>query len=196
MVNREGGRPYVLGIGGTARAGSSSQRALAAALRSASELGAETRMFSVDQLELPMYSPESEERTEAARELVGEVGGADGLIVSSPGYHGGISGPVKNALDYLEDLHEAPRPYLEGIPVGCIACAHGWQATMTTLVALRSIVHALRGWPTPLGLAINSLEGGFDADGRASDPGLETRVVTMARQVVEFPRLRATAGAL
>jgi FMN reductase len=196
MENREGERPYVLGIGGTVRPDSSSQRALSAALRAAAEFGAETRMLSIAELDLPMYSPESEERTEAARLLVAEVGRADGLIVSSPGYHGGISGPVKNALDYLEDLRDAPRPYLEGIPVGCIACAHGWQATVTTLTAMRAIVHALRGWPTPLGVAVNSMETRFDEQGDASDPALVGRMETLARQVVEFPRHPAAAGAL
>jgi FMN reductase len=43
---------------------------------------------------------------------VAEVERADGIVIASPGYHGGISGMVKNALDYLEDLRDAPRPYL------------------------------------------------------------------------------------
>ena len=38
-----------------------------------------------------------------------------------------------------------------GLPVGSIACGAGWQAAGQTLSALRAIVHALRGWPTPIG---------------------------------------------
>ena len=72
------------------------------------------------------------------------------IIVASPAYHGGVSGLVKNALDYVEDLRDAKRPYLDGRAVGCIACAGGWQAAVATLTGLRSISHALRGWPTPL----------------------------------------------
>jgi len=74
-----------------------------------------------------------------------------GLIVASPGFHGGPSGLIKNALDHLEELRGDDRPYLDGRAVGCIVCAAGWQATAT-----RSTVHALRGWPTPLGVTINS----------------------------------------
>ena len=37
---------------------------------------------------------------------------ADGLLVASPGYHGGISGMMKNALDYVEDLRADERVYL------------------------------------------------------------------------------------
>jgi hypothetical protein len=39
-------------------------------------------------------------------------------IVGSPGYHGAISGLVKNALDYIEDLREDPRVYLDNTPWG------------------------------------------------------------------------------
>ena len=49
-----------------------------------------------------------------------------------------------------------PRPYLADMPVGLIATAYGWQATGLTIAALRSIVHALRGWPTPFAAAINT----------------------------------------
>ena len=44
------------------------------------------------------------------------------------------------------------------------ACASGWQAATTTLVAFRSIVHALRGWPTPLGVCINTTAPAHEAD--------------------------------
>jgi FMN reductase len=107
------------------------------------------------------------------------------VLISSPGYHGGISGLLKNALDYTEELRDEPRPYLDGKAVGCIACAHGWQAGATTLVGLRSIVHALRGWPTPLGVAINSTppEDGGDV---LEEPRVLSQLQTVARQVVEF----------
>jgi hypothetical protein len=77
---------------------------------------------------------------------------------------------VKNVLDYVEDLRADIRLYLDGRAVGCVAMALGWQATVTTLTALRSIVHALRGWPTPLGAALNSVEVTFDGSGAPPTP--------------------------
>jgi len=94
-----------------------------------------------------MYVPDATLRTDKARRLIGALAGCDAVIIASPGYHGGPSGLIKNALDYVEDLRDDERPYFDGRAVGCIACAAGWQATTTTLIALRSIVHALRGWP-------------------------------------------------
>jgi FMN reductase len=104
----------------------------------------------------------------------------------SPGYHGTVSGLVKNALDYVEDLRADPRPYLDGRAVGCVAMALGWQATVTTLTALRSIVHALRGWPTPLGAALNSTEMSFDDHGVPSDLAVGRTLGTIGEQVVQF----------
>lgn len=190
-----GERPYVLGIGGTTRSGSSSQRTLLAALNAASRLGAEVRMIAGEQLNLPLYAPDDPTRSEEARTLVAEVARADGLIIASPGYHGGVSGPVKNALDYLEDLRDTPRPYLDGVAVGCIACAYGWQATGTTLTALRSIVHALRGWPTPLGVVVNSAQTKLHEDGTVDDPAVAANLELLARQVVEFASMRLRAAA-
>ena len=114
-------------------------------------------------------------------------------MLGSPGYHGGLSGLVKNALDYLEDLHDDPRPYLDGRAVGCIACAYGGQATATTLTSLRSIVHALRGWPTPLGVTVDSGSTVL-GDGVIIDQQLHARLHTLGQQVMEFARARAASG--
>lgn len=180
-------RPLIVGIGGTTREASSTDRALRTALKAAQEAGAETHLFGGPTLaRLPHFAPENPERTEEQRHFVNTVRRADGLIVASPGYHGGVSGLVKNALDLLEDLRGDERPYLDGRAVGCIATAAGWQAAVTTLEALRAIVHALRGWPTPFGASLNTAESIFDASGNCTDKKTRDALATVARQVVEF----------
>jgi FMN reductase len=181
-------RPFIVGLGGTTRATSSTERAVAAALKWAEAHGAETLLLGAADLQLPVYAPECAHRADAARSLVAHLRRADGVVVGSPGYHGGISGLVKNALDYAEDMRGDARPYLEGRAVGCIASAAGWQATSTTLMALRSVVHALRGWPTPLGVTINSAEPVFDGDGACLLPSLDRQLQLLASQVMAFAR--------
>jgi FMN reductase len=176
---------HVVGIGGSIRSDSQSERALQIALAGAESAGAKTTMISGAQLMLPFYDPSESERPAAAIRLVEELRSADGVLLVSPGYHGTISGLVKNALDYVEDMRGDEPPYLDGRAVGCVAAAFGWQAAVTTLTALRSIVHALRGWPTPLGAAVNSAEVTFDEYG-CSDPKVEATLRTIGRQVVEF----------
>lgn len=176
----------VVGIGGSIRPNSQSERAMRIALAGAREAGAYTVEVTGPDLVLPFYDPSLPERPEAASRLIAALRDADGVVLVSPGYHGTVSGLVKNALDYVEDLRADGRPYLDGRAIGCVAAAQGWQASVTTLTALRSIVHALRGWPTPLGAALNSREVNFDLDGGCSDPAVGETLRTIGRQVAEF----------
>lgn len=146
----------IVGIGGTLREGSSTERAVASVLEYARSAGAETVLIGGPALAMPFYSTETQDRTDAAFSLVEALRAADGVVIGSPGYHGGVSGLIKNALDYVEDLREDKRPYLDGRAIGLIASAGGEQAGMTTLSMLRNITHALRGVPTPYGCVINS----------------------------------------
>jgi FMN reductase len=183
-------RPLIVGLGGTLSEASSSERALRYALDTAAAEGARTKLFTAEALDLPMYTVDRARRTPAAVALVDALAEADGVIIATPAYHGGISGLVKNALDYIEDLRADDRPYLDGRAVGCIVCAYGWQATTTTLVSLRSTVHALRGWPTPLGVAINSSQTRFDDSGLVSDPRCAEQLSALGRQVIDFAGAR------
>ena len=88
-------------------------------------------------IDLPMYAPHESGAHPEGAELVGALRDADAVVVGSPGYHGAVSGLVKNALDYIEDLREDPRVYLDNTPWGCISCAYGWQAAVGTLGQLR-----------------------------------------------------------
>jgi FMN reductase len=108
------------------------------------------------------------------------------VVIASPGYHGTVSGLVKNALDYLEELRTDARPYLDGRPVGAIAVAKGWQAANGTLGTIRQVIHALRGWPTPLGLTINSAVTRFDEFDVVDDDAVATGTDLLAAQLIEF----------
>ncbi|OBF35718.1 FMN reductase [Mycolicibacterium peregrinum] len=180
--------PFVVGLGGTLRADSSTERAVRYCLAAVERQGGRTRMFAGPDLELPMYAPHSLERTPAALEFVSALRDADAVVVGSPGYHGAISGLVKNALDYIEDLREDPRVYLDNTPWGCISCAYGWQAAVGTLGQLRSIGHALRAWPTPLGVAINSADKIWSETGELTDGTVRGQLDMLATQLLNFGR--------
>jgi FMN reductase len=180
--------PYIVAVGGTLRPNSSTEKAMQHVLNAAQRAGARIKLISGPSLQLPMYQPENPQRTEAARDLVAELAMADGIILGSPGYHGSISGLIKNALDYAEDLRADARPYFSGRAVGCIATAAGWPGAVNTLGALREIVHALRGWPTPLGAAINSAEKVFDDDGGCLVPRVAQTLDLIAGEVMGFAR--------
>ena len=117
------------------------------------------------------------------------------MIIATPGYHGGMSGLVKNAVDHLEELRTDERPYLDGRAVGVIVSAGGWQAAGAALVSVRSAVHALRGWPTPFGVTVNSAEQRPDEHGRF-DERIDGALGILAGQLVEFVGWRRAAARL
>ncbi|MER6916113.1 NADPH-dependent FMN reductase [Streptomyces sp. NPDC000594] len=180
----------IVGIGGSTRPGSTAELALRATLAAAARLGARTTVIGGAELIMPLYDPgeRPRDRCRPARRLLDAVAEADGVVIASPAYHGSTSGLIKNALDHIEELRTDRRPYLTGRAVGCLAVSQGWQSGVATLGTLRTITHALRGWPTPLGVVVNTSAVGFTEDGSCTDPHVREQMETMARQVVEFAR--------
>jgi FMN reductase len=176
---------FVVGIGGSTRPLSSTELVVRAVLERLERQGAATALYAGERLLLPPYE-QTPACADACRELIADVRRADAVVVGSPGYHGSMSGLVKNALDYLEELRDDDRPYLDGRPVGCISTAYGWQAAVNTLTTLRQIVHALRGWPTPYGITLNVADGLAQDNGRVSDPNIEQAAEVMAMQISSF----------
>jgi FMN reductase len=176
--------PRIVALGGTVNPGSSTEQALRLAANIAAGEGAEVQVFGGEYLTaLPHYLGPLHDVSQGA-EMVAAVREADGLLIAAPGYHGTISGVVKNALDYLEDLARDDRPYLDGRAVGLIATAFGDQASMSTLLTMRAITHALRGWPTPMGATIRTYRGLFSPDGECLDERARGQLELVGKQVV------------
>ncbi|WP_240136164.1 NADPH-dependent FMN reductase [Streptomyces sp. MUM 178J] len=179
----------VVGIGGSSRPGSTVERALRLVLGEAARLGAEVSLVGGAELELPLFDPRTAAgRRPPARRLLAEVAAADGVVLASPAYHGTVSGLLKNALDHLEQLRDDVRPYMSGRAVGSVAVGQGWQGAVTTLGALRDAAHALRGWNTPLGVAVSTAAARFTEAGECDDRHIRDQLTTMAAQVVDFAR--------
>lgn len=184
-------RPLIVGLGGTTREGSTAERALRTALEHAASLGCDTLCLGANALPTEMFDPTRTERSERARALVEALRRADGIIIATPSYHGGLSGLIKNAIDFTEDMRGDTRVYFEGRAVGCIVCADGAQAMGATLAQLRAITHALRGWPTPYAATLNTRNKPFGGDGQAADPAALQACETVAAEVAQFARMAA-----
>ncbi len=181
-------------IGGTVFPGSTTELALRTAMASAAAQGADIALFDGSYLDqLPHYRGEGHSLRDGA-DMVEAVRAADGLLISAPGYHGTVSGLVKNALDYFEELASDARPYLDGRAVGLIATAYGDQATVSTMQTLRIVVHALRGWPTPMGATIRIHPGLFGDDGACLDERARVQLELVGQQVVRGARGLVSLG--
>jgi FMN reductase len=188
-------RVRVVALGGTPFPESSTEKALGVAARAAAAAGADIVTFGGPYLaRLPNYLTIPPSECDEAAKLLEAIRGCDGVLIASPGWHGSVAGFVKNALDYLEETAKDHRPYLDGVSVGLIATAYGWQAATSTLATMRSITHALRGWTTPLGAGVNCAGGIFEGD-TCLDPKATNQLETVGRQVVDFAILRRATNA-
>lgn len=183
----------VVGIGGSWSRVSTSRSALEIALEGAAEAGAETRLFDVRELDLPMYDPDATDAPLRAHEYVEAVCGAHALIWSSPLYHGSISGSFKNTLDWLQLLNDETPPFLTDKVVGLISTAGGTQG-LQAVNTMEFITRALRAWAVPLVLPIARAGQAFDDEGNPRDAVTTQQLHALGREVVRAARQFGTDG--
>ncbi|TYK51429.1 NADPH-dependent FMN reductase [Actinomadura decatromicini] len=156
------------------------------------ERGALTQVFRGADLEFPFYRPGTKARDRPEiKNYLRAMEKADAVVLVSPAYHGGVSGLLKNAIDYLNELGEASRPLLDGRAIGCVAVARGEQGAASTLAMLRTIGHALRGWPTPLGVALSNEQAQTDSGGVPRVERTRAQLKVMLGQVISHSRISA-----
>ncbi|MGJ8603154.1 MAG: NADPH-dependent FMN reductase [Marivita sp.] len=110
----------LLGLCGSLRSASTNRLLMQEAAR---RFGPAT--FVEGDLRLPLYDGDMEEATgvpDAVQTLADQIGAADAVIVATPEYNKGISGVLKNALDWVSRTKGAP---WAGKPVALMSAAAG-----------------------------------------------------------------------
>lgn len=184
----------VVGIGGSLASTSTSLAALKIALEGAAEAGAETQLFDLRVMNLPMYDPEERHPPEGVQQFCEAVYQADGLMWSSPLYHGSVSGAFKNALDWLQLLKSREPAYLTDKIIGLISTAGGVQG-LQAVNTMEFTVRALRGWAVPLVMPISRAWQAFDDNGQVRDPQLGEQLRKLGQEVVRASRQFTATGA-
>jgi len=177
----------IVGLGGSLDGSSNSLMALKVAMDAAENAGAETETLDLHALQLPLYEPSLSE-TPAVRRFVETVYAADGMVWSSPLYHGTVSGAFKNALDWLELLKRREPAYLTDKVVGLIATAGGAQG-LQAINTMEYIVRALRGWTVPLTAPVSHAWHAFHEDGRPKDEAVHARLTALGHEVARATRI-------
>lgn len=189
--SREPRSPLIVGLGGSAGQGSATDIALLSVLKGAELAGANTRFFGGRYLAgLPSCDPVATARTPQQAQFVEAMRAADGVVIATPVHHGGVSSLLTNALDLLQDLRDDARPDLRDRAVACVVTGAGAQSAAATLMALRGTIHALGGWPTPVGVTVDLSQVKFSLTGHCADPRVAAQLQTAGCQVVEFALAR------
>lgn len=164
----------VLGVGSSLRDKASSTTALSVALNLAGKYGAETRLFDLRQNKLPLYDPGENDSHLEIKKITDDVTWADALILSTPDYHGSMSGAMKNFLDYFW-------AEFAGKTFGYICASH--EKGLTAMDQMRTAVRQCYGWSMPYGVSLNDRED--FTDGKIN-PKLESRLDMLARDLVVY----------
>ncbi len=180
-------------LGGSLRAGSVSAQILSACAGLAAPYGVRTTVLTASDLALPLYVPGSSDRPAAALRLLSALRRADGLIIATPAYHGGVSGLLKNALDYVEDLAGDTPAYLTDRAVGAVGVGWSQHGAAGAVADLRNTIMCLRGWVTPMAVTVNSAGMAAEDGALLQDPQTMRRLEIMVGQVVDFTRPTASA---
>jgi len=171
----------ITGLGGSVAIPSTSLAALKIAMNAAHEAGAEIEIFDIREMNVPMYDPAAP-IPEVVQRFADSVHRCDGMIWSSPMYHGTISGAFKNALDWLHVLGKSTPPYLTDKVIGLIATAGGTQG-LQAVNTMEFIVRALRGWAVPLVIPIAKAWEVFDAEGHTKDNAVCKQLIALGHEV-------------
>ncbi|MBR8828279.1 MAG: NAD(P)H-dependent oxidoreductase [Gomphosphaeria aponina SAG 52.96 = DSM 107014] len=172
----------IVGIGGSLRPNSTSYQALEIAIERVKLLGVEVEILDLRKMNLPFcHGGEDYGDYPDVEKLWESVKAADGLILATPEYHGGVSGVLKNALDLMSFEH------LAGKVTGVISVLGG-QVNSNALNELRLIMRWVHGWVIPEQIAIGQSWKAFDPSGKIIDAKLSERFDKFAQSLVENTR--------
>lgn len=166
----------VLGINGSLHEGSNSRKVLDLVLEGVAAHGGQTRLIDLRQTTLPLFVPESRDFGPVYRQLRESVLWADAYVLSTPDYHGSMSGAMKNFLDYF--WHE-----FMGKLFGCIVASH--EKGLTVQDQLRTIIRQCYGWSLPYGIDVHTKRD-FDPDGSLASERLRHRIDMFARDMTVY----------
>jgi NAD(P)H-dependent FMN reductase len=170
----------VLGVGSSMRKRSFGTKALKIVLERMEKLEAETHLLDLRRVKMPTFNPNSSMQSgNRLKEITGEVNWADVFILTTPDYHGSMSGPMKNFLDhYWQEF--------AGKTFGYICASH--EKGLTVMDQMRTAVRQCYGWSLPYGISVNGEED-FNEAGEIVSSLLTKRLRMLARDLIVYGEL-------
>jgi NAD(P)H-dependent FMN reductase len=170
-----------LGIAGSMRQDSYSTQVLKMVLKEAKKYKTETQILELRQVNLPLYNPSASygNGNGINDKVSNALKWADSIILSSPDYHGSMSGAIKNFLDYFWEE-------FAGKTFGYIVASH--EKGLTVADQMRTAVRQCYGWSMPYNISING-EKDFNSKREVVNSGLANRIKILARDLSIYGKL-------
>ena len=179
-------RTRIVAFAGSLREASFNRVLLRYAVAGAREAGGGVEELGPEHLALPLYNgdlerdghfPEPVERWRAI------ILAADGLLIASPEYNHGMSGVLKNAIDWAS----RPPSMFEGKVAASFGASPGAQGTARSQLDVRQALSALGVWVVPRTVLVAHAGTAFDANG-LKDVRQAEAVTALGRSLVHATR--------
>lgn len=173
----------VLGIAGSEREDSQARTALQVALKAARKAGAKVEVLDVSNLDGHAGTVRDLGRDEVVDRVGTAVAHADALIVATPTFHGGISGPLRSILESI------PNVAIAGKATALVSVTGGSAERGDPLEPLRQQLQGLHAWVVPNRAVVPFAFRAFDRSGNPTDPEVREKLETVGREVARYGRL-------
>ena len=168
----------VMGICGTYGLDSANGRMLEIVSKLLEEKGIEWVVWNNSQNPLPFVGEDgcwSHPNVKMYKEMAESV---DAFVLSSPEYHGTMSGVMKNSLDWLSFDQTT------GMIFGLISTLGG-QSNTTTLNHMRVVARWIHDISIPEQLVVAKIKNAFDDEGNILDDDLKVRIDKFVNSLVK-----------
>ncbi|SFF16915.1 azobenzene reductase [Bacillus sp. OV194] len=146
------------------------------------EKGIDVSFFDAGKDRLPLFTGDTAEREdEAVRGLSKAADEADGFFICTPEYHNGMSGALKNALDFLSGGH------FKNKPVAIAAAAGGGKGGINALNNLRTVMRGLYSLVLPDQFVADPLH--FNEERELSEELATLRVSALTDQLIDLTKV-------
>jgi FMN reductase len=148
--------------------------------------GAQVRVMNLGTEPLPLFHPDDSPTSKEYQRLKLLMDEADAYILTTPDYHGSMSGILKNFLDHFWTE-------FAGKLVGTVCSSY--EKGLTATDQIRTAIRQMYGWTMPYGVSLSPNDVTVAADGgihAISNESVLRRLEMLARDMLVYGTLLAT----
>jgi chromate reductase, NAD(P)H dehydrogenase (quinone) len=185
-------KPKILAFAGSTREGSHNKRLIKVAAEAARAAGADVTLIDLRDYPMPPYDGDLEAQGLPASvvALKETFKAHDGLLISAPEYNGGMSGMLKNVIDWVSRRGDDDRRLVafSGKFAGLMSASPGRLGGLRGLGQLRHVLTTVGVLVVPQQRGIDAAHMAFGEDGRLKDPEQQAAIEAIAARLVDLVR--------
>ena len=182
--------PKILAFAGSTRAESINKKLIKIAAKGARDAGADVTLIDLRDYSLPMFDGDVEDREglpENAKKLKALFLANDGLLISAPEYNSGITGVLKNTIDWVSrsEGDEDDLACFVGKVAAIMSSSPGALGGLRGLIQVRSILTNIHVLVLCDQVTVSRAHEAFNTDGSLKDAkkqaAVEKHAATLAQ---------------